>query len=92
MVGDRVRQEMELDPLLLRVVDLLDPGGHLLLRAAVDEVHVLRPIRFAVRAASIATFPPPTTATFVALFSGVSDSGKRYAFIRFARVRYSFAE
>src|SRR5512135_2369215 len=43
VIGDRVRQEVELDPLLLRVVDLLDPGGHLLLRAAVDEVHVLRP-------------------------------------------------
>jgi len=58
----------------------------------VTKVHVLRPIASPCAAASIATFPPPTTATFVALFSGVSASGNRYAFIRFARVRYSFAE
>ena len=49
-------------------------------------------MRRAVRAQSMATLPPPTTATRVPLGAGVSYSGNRYAFIRFTRVRYSLAE
>ena len=44
------------------------------------------------REASIATLPPPSTATFFPCQKGVSASPSRYAFMRFARVRYSFAE
>ena len=49
------------------------------------------PRRNAVLAASIATFPPPTTATFPPFIIGVSESS-RYAFIRLLLVRNSFAE
>ena len=42
MIADRRRQEMELDPLLLGVLDLLDPGRHLVARAAVDDDRPLR--------------------------------------------------
>ena len=45
----------------------------------------------AVRAASIATLPPPTTATRPPFIIGVSLSS-RYAFIRLERVRNSLAE
>ncbi len=44
------------------------------------------------RAASIATFPPPSTTTLRDGMIGVSALPTSYAFIRFARVRYSFAE
>ena len=44
------------------------------------------------RAESMATLPPPITATFLPTFTGVSYSGKRYAFIRLTLVRNSFAE
>ena len=71
----RVREEQELDALFLGVLDLLHSGRHLLLRAAVDEVDVLRAEPSAVRAESIATFPPPKTATFFARGIGVSDLG-----------------
>ena len=46
----------------------------------------------AVRAESMATFPPPMTATFLPLMMGVSYSGNLYAFMRLLRVRYSLAE
>ena len=49
------------------------------------------PSRKAVRAASIATLPPPTTATRRACRIGVAESG-RYAFMRLLRVRNSLAE
>ena len=35
------------------------------------------------RAESIATFPPPMTATFFPTFMGVSNSGNWYDFIKF---------
>ena len=37
--------------------------------------------RIAVRAESMATFPPPMTQTFSPRTTGVSKSGNRYAFI-----------
>jgi hypothetical protein len=59
----RVLQHVEDDALLLGVVHLLHARGHLRLGAAVDEVDLPAPSRTAVRAASIATLPPPSTAT-----------------------------
>ena len=49
------------------------------------------PRRLAVRAASMATLPPPTTTHFLPAYTGVSYSGNRYAFIRFTRVSSSLA-
>ena len=49
------------------------------------------PSRSAVRTESIATLPPPTTATFLCRLIGVSEFGNSKAFIRLLRVRYSFA-
>mgnify|MGYP002431745388 CR=1 FL=1 len=49
------------------------------------------PRRLAQRAASMATLPPPTTATARLFMMGVRLPGW-YAFIRFTRVRYSLAE
>ena len=46
----------------------------------------------AVRTASMATLPPPTTATRWPLSTGVSERGKSYAAIKLMRVRYSLAE
>ena len=40
----------------------------------------------------MAVLPPPMTATLRPRMVGVSVAGNRYAFIRFERVRYSFAE
>ena len=40
----------------------------------------------------MAVLPPPMTATFLPRMVGVSVTGNWYAFIRFDRVRYSFAE
>ncbi|OPZ71476.1 MAG: hypothetical protein BWY82_01706 [Verrucomicrobia bacterium ADurb.Bin474] len=50
------------------------------------------PRRSAVRAESIATLPPPKTATLRDGKIGVSASSFSYAFMRLERVRYSFAE
>ena len=52
---------------------------------------VSAPRRMALRAASMATLPPPTTATFLPVRMGVLLVG-RYAFIRLERVRNSLAE
>ena len=49
------------------------------------------PNRLAQRAASMATLPPPTTATFLACWMGVF-APSLYAFIRLMRVRNSLAE
>ena len=49
------------------------------------------PRRSAVRAASIATLPPPETTHFLPAYTGVSYSGNRYPFIRFTRVSSSLA-
>ena len=49
------------------------------------------PILRADRAESIATLPPPTTTTFLALLTGVRLPSL-YAFMRLIRVRYSLAE
>jgi hypothetical protein len=40
----------------------------------------------------MATLPPPKTTTFLPCLVGVSYFGNSLAFIRFTRVRYSFAK
>jgi hypothetical protein len=61
---ERRGQQLEADALLLGVVDLLGAGGQLLAAAPVDDRRLgSAPSRLAVRTASIATLPPPTTTT-----------------------------
>ena len=71
---DWVGKEFKLNSFLHCVLYLFPAGGQLVFGAA-DELPVTSaPRRFAVRAASIATLPPPTITAFLACITGVALS------------------
>jgi len=73
------------------MVDLLPACRHLL-RARRETIVTSAPSRSAMRAESMVTFPPPMIATRQRPMGGASNSGNRYAFIRFERMKYSLAK
>jgi len=71
----RSDQEIESDAFLLGMVDFLGAGRELGAGAAVDAHRFFRTQPTRVRTESMATLPPPTTATRWPRRTGVSESG-----------------